>query len=320
MSTLIITDPVFLRHQVPEGHPERPERLTTIASVLAKPPFNTLKLMPAPETLAQEALLIHSEAMVQQLFAASPDVGMVALDGDTVLCPHSLDCALRGLGAIGLAVGQVMDGHARNAFVAARPPGHHAERETAMGFCLFNTVAYGARVLQRDFGLKKVAIIDFDVHHGNGTQDIFWHDPSIFYASLHESPLYPGTGHANERGAHGNILNCPLPPESDGEAAIAAFRQRIMPALRAFKPEFILISAGFDAHALDPLSTLQWQTGDYAELTREILMLADELCAGRVVSTLEGGYNLDALALCTATHLDVMTSMPYTAQHKRAAN
>lgn len=303
---LIITDPVFLRHVVPAGHPERPERLTTIANVLAQSPYNRLPHMKAPEAFAQEALLMHSEAHVQRLFASSPEAGMVALDGDTILSPDSLTCALQALGAMGLAIDQIMASNAPAAFIATRPPGHHAEHDRAMGFCLFNTVAYGARKLQRDYGLKKIAIVDFDVHHGNGTQDIFWNDPSVLYASLHESPLFPGTGHAHEQGAHGNILNCPLPAMSNGAVALHALQNSILPALRAFQPEFLLISAGFDAHKRDPLASLQWHEADYAEITRELKVFADLNCNGRIISTLEGGYDLYALEVSVAKHLDAL--------------
>jgi acetoin utilization deacetylase AcuC-like enzyme len=215
----------------------------------------------------------------------------------------SREAALRAAGAVVAAVDEVMSGRLRNAFCAVRPPGHHAEHATAMGFCLFNNVAVGALHAQVVYGLPRVAVIDFDVHHGNGTQDIFFRNPNLFYASTHQSPLYPGTGSVSERGVSGNILNVPLPPGAGGVEFRAAFETLILPTLRVFEPDLILISAGFDAHRADPLAQLRLDEEDFGWATRQICAVAAQSCLGRVVSALEGGYDLDALARSSAAHV-----------------
>jgi acetoin utilization deacetylase AcuC-like enzyme len=240
---------------------------------------------------------------VDALEAARPDDGYVYLDGgDTMMEPSSWETALRGVGATLQAVDRVLSGDAQNAFVACRPPGHHAEAERAMGFCLFNNISIGARHAQRKHGLARVAIVDFDVHHGNGTQQIFYSDPSVLYASTHQMPLFPGTGAVRETGV-GNIFNSPLAPGDGGAELRAAFQDRILPALQAFSPELIIVSAGFDAHERDPLGSLRMTAADFAWVTRELMTSAERLCDGRLVAVLEGGYDLEALTDSVIAHV-----------------
>ena len=222
------------------------------------------------------------------------------------MSPGSVEAARRAVGGAIAAVDAVMAGDVGNAFVAARPPGHHAERETPMGFCLFGTVAIAAKHALDHHGLSRVAVVDFDVHHGNGTQDLLWEEPRAVFFSSHQSPLWPGTGAESERGAHDTIFNIPLEPDSGGATMRAAYEGRVFPILSALKPELILISAGFDAHMADPLAQLRWQTEDFAWITGRLCDLAEEMCQGRVVSVLEGGYDLDALAASVAAHVDVL--------------
>ena len=251
-------------------------------------------------------LRCHPQDYVDKVTRAIPARGWASLDGDTHLSPGSLTAALRAVGGMVAAVDAVMAGAATNAFVAGRPPGHHAETATAMGFCLFGTVAIGAKRLLDHHGLSRVAIVDFDVHHGNGTQDLLWDEARVLFLSSHQMPLYPGTGAAHERGALGQIINIPLRSGSGSTAMRAAYEAQVFPALEAYKPEFILISAGFDAHEDDPLAGLNWQDEDYAWITRRLLDIADTHCCGRVVSTLEGGYDLEALEHSVAAHLGAM--------------
>jgi acetoin utilization deacetylase AcuC-like enzyme len=253
-----------------------------------------------------EVLRCHPAAYLAKVRRAVPEAGFVALDGDTILSPGSLDAALRAVGGICAAVDAVMAGEAQAAFVAARPPGHHAETATAMGFCLFGTVAIAAKRLLDHHGLARVAVVDFDVHHGNGTQDLLWEEARVMFASSHEMPLYPGTGRPDERGAHGQIVNVALRAGSGGAAMRAAYEGTILPALEDFAPEFVLISAGFDAHAADPLASLEWDESDYAWLTGRLCDVAARHAGGRVVSTLEGGYDLEALAASVAAHVGVL--------------
>ncbi|HVV93895.1 MAG TPA: histone deacetylase family protein [Hyphomicrobiales bacterium] len=300
--TLFLTHPAFLQHQVTRGHPERPERLVAINAALGAPAFAVLdRATPTPAPV-ETAELVHDPAYVAALAEARPAEGLVRLDPDTVMSPGSWEAALIGLGAATQAVDAVMTGAAANAFAAVRPPGHHAETSRPMGFCLFNNVAAAARHAQRAHGAGRVAIVDFDVHHGNGTQEIFWDDPSVLYASTHQMPLFPGTGAAGETGA-GNIVNAPLDP-GDGSRA---FRTRmtgvVLPAVAAFRPDLIVVSAGFDAHRDDPLANLELDEADFAWITEEILELAARQAGGRVVSLLEGGYDLDALAASAAAHV-----------------
>lgn len=303
MATYVYTYSGFADHVTPPGHPEQVARLDAVARAVARLPVT---LTGAPHADEAEVLRCHPRAYLDKVKAAVPQHGWVALDGDTHLSSGSLDAALHAVGGICAAVDAVMAGEVSNAFVAGRPPGHHAETSTAMGFCLFGTVAIGAKRLLDHHGLSRVAIVDFDVHHGNGTQDLLWDDARALFISSHQMPLYPGTGHPAERGAYGQIVNVPLRSGSGGAEMRAAYEALVFPALEAFAPEFLLISAGFDAHRDDPLAGLNWIAADYAWLTRRLLDIAERHTGGRVVSTLEGGYDLEALEECVAAHLGVM--------------
>ena len=300
---LVYTHEDCARHVTPPGHPERVERLAAVERGLAG---LTVERRDCPMGEDTEVLRCHPAEYLAKVRRAVPDAGIVALDGDTILSPGSLDAALRAVGGICAAVDAVMAGEAGAAFVAGRPPGHHAETATAMGFCLFGTVAIAAKRLLDHHGLARVAVVDFDVHHGNGTQDLLWDEARVLFASSHEMPLYPGTGSPQERGAHGQIVNHPLRAGSGGAAMRAAYEGVILPALEDFAPEFVLISAGFDAHAADPLANLEWQAADYAWLTGRLCDVAARHAGGRVVSTLEGGYDLQALAASVAAHVGVL--------------
>ncbi|MDP7393116.1 MAG: histone deacetylase family protein, partial [Alphaproteobacteria bacterium] len=249
---------------------------------------------------------IHPAAYVEKVLEAIPSEGRIMLDGDTHVSPGSGEAARRAVGALCSAVDAVVGKETNNAFCAVRPPGHHAEQTIPMGFCLFNSVAAGAEHARQQHGMERAAVVDFDVHHGNGTQAMFWADAGLFFASTHQMPLYPGTGSASETGEYGNIVNAPLAPFSGSREFREAMSDRVLPALRSFEPDIIFISAGFDAHAADPLAQLNLVEADYAWVTSELLSVADEVCNGRVVSTLEGGYNLDALANSVTTHVDVL--------------
>jgi acetoin utilization deacetylase AcuC-like enzyme len=300
---LVFTHEDCAQHVTPPGHPESVDRLLAVNRALAQ-----LPMVRAKSPLAEDAEILrcHPAAYLAKVRRAVPTEGWVALDGDTILSPGSLTAALRAVGGIAAAVDAVMAGQERTAFIAARPPGHHAETATAMGFCLFGTVAIAAKRLLDHHGLSRVAIVDFDVHHGNGTQDLLWDEPRILFASTHQMPLYPGTGSAQERGAHGQILNHPLRPGTGSAAMRTAYEIHILPALDAYAPEFLLISAGFDAHESDPLASLNWQTEDFAWLTRRLCDIADRHAHGRIVSTLEGGYDLAALQASVAAHVGVL--------------
>ncbi len=300
--TLLFTHPDCLEHTPGQLHPEHPARLAAIMKALEDDAFAALDRREAPLASVEQIARAHPMSHVERVLAAVPESGLVAIDGDTAMSPGSGDAARRAAGAVCAAVDAVLGGEAKTAFCAVRPPGHHAEPEIAMGFCLFNSVAVAARHAQAVHGLERVAIVDFDVHHGNGTQAIFEADGSVFYASLHQSPLYPGTGAGHERGV-GNIVNVPLAPMASGVELRRALGEVIGPALLDFKPELLIISAGFDAHEDDPLASLRFTDDDYAWATRELLRLADIACDGKVVSALEGGYDLDALARSTAIHV-----------------
>lgn len=306
MTTAFLTHPDCLDHITPSGHPERVERLEVILNRIDAPEFSDLDRIEAPLGTVDQVLLAHPLSYYRRIESAIPDSGIVTLDADTYLSPGSLNAALRGVGAATKAVDLVLDGEADNAFCATRPPGHHAETSTAMGFCLFGNVAIAAKHALQNRGLDRVAIVDFDVHHGNGTQDLVWNEPGIFFASTHQMPLYPGSGYPSERGAHNNILNVPLNSGADGSALINAFRQSILPAVRRFKPELLLVSAGFDGHRADPLAGLNFETSDFAQVTRLLCDFATDACDGRVVSVLEGGYDLEALADSVAAHVKVL--------------
>jgi acetoin utilization deacetylase AcuC-like enzyme len=301
--TLLVENPAGLDHLTPPGHPERVERLQEINAALSAPEFDGLTRMLAP--MADEAALLlgHPQDYVDVVRRQIPDSGMHGLDPDTWASPGTWEAALRGVGGCIAAVDAVVSGGAKNAFVATRPPGHHAEKARAMGFCLFSNVAIAARHALEVHGLYRVAVVDFDVHHGNGTQDVLWNEPRALFVSSHQMPLYPGTGAASERGGSNNVLNLPLAPGSGGAEMRRAYETHAFPRLAEWQPELILISAGFDAHAGDPLANLMWTEEDFAWITRGLCDIADEVCGGRVVSTLEGGYDLPALAASVAVHL-----------------
>ena len=297
MTTGLYTHASCLGHDTGPGHPERIQRLVAILRLLDDPLYAALDRRDAPEATLDQLARIHTRAYIDEVFAAIPAVGQGELDGDTVLSPGSGAAALHAAGAVTAAVGAVLKGELTNAFCAVRPPGHHAERDLAMGFCIFNNVSVGAAE-----ALDRVAIFDFDVHHGNGTQHIFDHDPRVLYASTHQSPLYPGTGARTEKGV-GNIVNAPLPPYAGSEEFRDAVEEIILPALEKFRPDLLLISAGFDAHRADPLASLEFETEDYSWVTDQLVTLAAGLCGGRIVSTLEGGYDLNALAESVTAHV-----------------
>ena len=303
MTTLLATHAACLDHDTSPGHPESPARLRAVLKALDADEFAGLARIEAPRATREQLLLVHPEAHVDRVFTAVPQAGYGQIDGDTIVSPGSGEAALRAAGALVAAVDAVMAGEAGNAFCAVRPPGHHAEPMRAMGFCLFNNVAIGALHAMRAHGLNRVAVMDFDVHHGNGTQALFEHEAELFYASTHQSPLYPGTGSAFERGIAGNIVNAPLSPGAGSDAFRDAMRLRVLPAMKAFGPEMVFVSAGFDAHASDPLAQLSLTAEDFAWATRELCGLAGEVCGGRLVSTLEGGYDLAALAASSAAHV-----------------
>jgi len=303
MSTLLITHPASFNHLNAPGHPERPERLRAIEDVLGQERFQLLHREQAPAATLETVALCHPMSYVEAIRDASPKQGLVQLDADTSMSPGSFEAALRAVGAATLAVDEVVAGKANNVFCAMRPPGHHTERARPMGFCIFNHAAIAARYAQRKHGLGRVAVMDFDVHHGNGTQDIFWSDPTLMYCSTHQMPLYPGTGAVSERGDHDNIVNAPLRPGDGGEQFRAAMEERILPRLSAFGPELVIISAGFDAHARDPLANLQFTDADFGWATRKLMEVADKRAEGRVVSVLEGGYDLEGLSQSTAAHV-----------------
>ncbi|MBL4807126.1 MAG: histone deacetylase family protein [Rhodobacteraceae bacterium] len=299
MTTALITHADSLKHITPDGHPEQVARLSAVNAALQG--FDLLRV-DAPLGLDEHILRAHPQRHIDHIRAA----GIGALDADTHMSAGSLNAALRGVGANIAAVDMVMSGQVTNAFCAIRPPGHHAETAKPMGFCLFGNVVIAAKHALEAHGLSRVAIMDFDVHHGNGTQNLVWDDARIFFASTHQMPLYPGSGAADEIGAHGQIMNVPLPAESDGTVFRDKMTTQILPAIDAWKPELILISAGFDAHRDDPLANLNWVEDDFVWATQQLCTLAAKHCDGRLVSTLEGGYNLDALAASVAAHVSVL--------------
>ena len=303
MTTLLITHPASLRHLTPPGHPERPDRIRVVEQTLEDERFAHLARVEAPRADLDLVTLCHPRQFVEALIAASPVTGLVEIEADTTMSSGSLEAALRGVGAATHAVDEVMQGKARNAFCATRPPGHHAESVKAMGFCFFNQAAIAARHAQKAYGAERVAIIDWDVHHGNGTQEIFWNDPSVLYASTHEMPLYPGTGAASEHGEHGTIVNAPLRAGDGSDTFRDAFETAVLPRVDAFQPDLVIISAGFDAHWRDPLANINLVESDFAWATQKLMAIADRRAEGRVVSILEGGYDLEALSKSTASHV-----------------
>ena len=305
MSTLLVSQPNFADHVTPQGHPERADRIRAVEESLARSRFDKLIRREAPSGDLTLAELVHDGRYLAKLRNARPAEGIGQLDPDTFISANSLAVAATGLGGALTALDAVLLGEVDNAFCAIRPPGHHAEIATPMGFCLINTVAIMAREAQRKYGAERIAIIDFDVHHGNGTQDIFKSDASVFYASSHQMPLYPGTGKPSETGV-GNIFNVPLDENSDGAAMRDAYLTRIIPALIDFSPDLILLSSGFDAHQRDPLAQLNWSSADYGWLTGKLMDVADRCCANRIVSLLEGGYDLKGLAGGVAHHVAML--------------
>ncbi len=306
MTTALLTHADCLAQLTPPGHLERAERLQAILEALSESEFDALIRLEAPLAELAHLTLVHPAAHVARIMASVPDTGMVALDPDTFLSPAMLQAALRAVGANVAAVDLVLAGKVRNAFCAVRPPGHHAEAARPMGFCLFGNIAIAAKRALEHHGLSRVAIVDFDVHHGNGTEALLWDEARTLFVSTHQSPLWPGSGSVSDRGAHQNVLNVPLAPGTDGPAFRAAMERHVLPALDAFAPELVLISAGFDAHHADPLANLALNAHDFAWATEMLCDIADDHAQGRVVSTLEGGYDLDALAASVAAHVTVL--------------
>ncbi|MBO9412114.1 MULTISPECIES: histone deacetylase family protein [unclassified Ruegeria] len=301
MKTALLTHADCLGHVTPEGHPERVARLEHILHALE--PLD-LDRKTAPLAADDDLLRIHPESYIQDIRRAAPTEGFRQVDGDTFLCPGSVSAAYRAAGAAVRAVDLVLGGEAPNAFCAVRPPGHHAETDTAMGFCVFGNAALAAKHALDHHGLKRVAVFDFDVHHGNGTQDLLWDEKRALVITSQQMPLWPGSGRPDETGTFDTVLNIPLPPGSSGVVMRAAYRALAFPRLREFRPELIIISAGFDAHQDDPLAELNWSTDDFAWITSELCKIAGEVCGGRIVSTLEGGYDLRALSEATRAHVE----------------
>lgn len=305
MALVVYTHVDCLGHDPGPGHPESPARLGAVLAALEDPACPPHRCIEAPRAGREQLARVHATRLIEDLFAHTPKSGHCAIDADTVLSPGSLEAALRAAGAVCAAVDAVFAEPGLRAFCAVRPPGHHACREVAMGFCLFNNVAVGAAHALATQAIERVAILDFDVHHGNGTADIFASDPRVMYVSSHQSPLYPGTGASSEIGV-GNLVNLPLPAATDGPAFRQAWSTRVLPALDHFAPQLLMISAGFDAHRLDPLAHLALDAEDFAWLTRELVGVAARHAEGRVVSSLEGGYSLTALRASTLAHLQAL--------------
>ena len=303
MPTTLLTHADGLKHVTPPGHPEQVARLERVWAALGG---KDVIREDAPLCTQDDLRLTHPQAHIDHIKTSEPAEGIIQLDADTWMSPGSVNAALRGVGGALRATDLVLEGATQNAFCAMRPPGHHAETQKTMGFCLFGNVAIAAKHALDRHGLTRVAVVDFDVHHGNGTQDLLWDEARTLFVSSHQFPLWPGTGRADETGAHDNVLNLPLDPMSDGAAFRAAYENTVFPRLDAFQPELVILSAGFDAHRDDPLAQLNLVEDDFAWLTNRLCDIADTHCQGRVVSCLEGGYNLDALASSTAAHVDVL--------------
>lgn len=306
MSTLLISHPACLQHLTPAGHPERPERLRAIEQALEAEKFQALGRAQAPIADLETIALCHPMEYIEEVREVSPREGLVHLDADTSMSPGTFEAALRAAGGAVLAVDEVLGKKTDNAFVATRPPGHHAETARPMGFCLFDNAAIAARYAQKRHGIARAAVVDFDVHHGNGSQEIFWTDKSVMYCSTHQMPLFPGTGAVIESGEHDTVVNAPLRPGDGSEAFRAAFMTRILPRLRDFQPELVVISAGFDAHTRDPLANINLTEADFVWVTQQLMDVADQCAGGRVVSLLEGGYDLRALGNSVAGHVQAL--------------
>lgn len=306
MATVFLTHPSGVEHDMSAGHPERPDRLRVIDEALAGEEFANLLRETAPAATKDAICRVHPQNYFEAIEAAAPATGLVQLDGDTAMNAGTWSATMHAAGASRRAVEAVLSGTARNAFVAMRPPGHHAETATPMGFCFFNNAAIAARSAQAEHGAERAAIIDFDVHHGNGTQDIFWADPSVLYASTHQMPLYPGTGAKSETGEAGTIVNAPLRPGDGGDAFREAVESVVLPRIESFAPDIIIISAGFDAHRRDPLAQLNLVAEDFAWVTDALMELAARRCNGRIVSLLEGGYDLEGLSQSVAAHVKTL--------------
>ena len=306
MTTAFLTHPDALAHETPAGHPEQIARMKAIYSALDAPEFAGLMRMDAPLAQEDQLLLCHPEHYITRIRQAIPAAGIYQLDADTHVSHGSLNAALRGVGGACHAVDLVMQDRVQNAFLGMRPPGHHAERATPMGFCLFGTIAIAARHAMEHHGLQRVAVVDFDVHHGNGTQDLLWDEQRALFVSSHQMPLWPGTGKTDERGAFGNVMNIPLPPGTDGANFRRVYEDVVLPQLDRFAPELVLVSAGFDAHRDDPLAQLDLLEDDFAWVTGALCDIAARHCAGRLVSVLEGGYDLEALSRSVAAHIRVL--------------
>ena len=304
MSTLFVSHSDCLNHVTPSGHPEQVARLQFIIDAV-----EDLNLGRLDAPLAEDAHILsaHPERYLEHLKTLSPSRGSVAVDADTHMSAGSLNAAYRAVGGVIEAVDQVIQGASQNAFVAVRPPGHHAETATTMGFCFFGNVAIGAKHALDHHGLTRVAVVDFDVHHGNGTQDLLWDEARALTITSHQSPLWPGTGTPDENGAHDNVLNVPLPPRSGGDVMRKAYEDRVFPRLEYFKPEMIFVSAGFDAHEADPLAELRWDEHDFVWITKHLMRIADRHSQGRLVSVLEGGYDLAALARSVRAHVKTLS-------------
>lgn len=306
-TTIVYTHTACLEHRPGPHHPESPERLKAVVQALRTPEFAALEWRDAPMGTVEQLQLIHDSHYIDEIAQSAPSRGYVPLDaGDTVMSPGSWEAVMRCVGAACAGVDAVMDGQARNVFCATRPCGHHAEPAKAMGFCIFNQAAIAAAYAFEVHKLERVAVVDFDVHHGNGTQAAFFDRPELFYASSHQSPFYPGTGARSETGVDHNIVNIPLPRGCEPAQFRAAISTLLLPALRAFAPGIVIVSAGFDAHRLDPLAGMNLEDSDFHWITRELMQIADETCNGRIVSILEGGYSLDALATSTVAHVSAL--------------
>ena len=307
--TILYTHKSCLLHEVAAGHPENPSRLKVLEALFADDIFKELERRDAPLGTVDQIALMHSEQYIQKIIRAVPDNELLHLDADTSLSHGSSEAAMRGSGAICAAIDALMTENAKNAFCAVRPPGHHAETEKAMGFCLFNNAAIGAAYAREKFKVDRVAVVDFDVHHGNGTQEMFWSQPNLLYASTHQMPLFPGTGAVSEVGEHNNVINAPLSAGSGGSEFRTAFNEIIFPGLRKFSPDLLIVSAGFDAHADDPLASLNLYEDDFSWITLELLSIAEKYSDGRLVSILEGGYNLEALSSSASVHVRELMSV-----------